>query len=192
MRLPLLSFLFVLLIWPSACDRPTTKDQPVVTPPAEQNSVQAEKPRPKPTDPVDRVQDPGQRMVLIVHEAMKRADRNPKHCGAAWEDMEAYLNSRQDDLHQAVVAIIRQVRENPSQGSDQMKKVMNLAKELFGSENPFGGFEKRCPKEKKQLQAWLNKVTQKAVQEGTQAAKENLNQLSDPNPSTEHSVKKSP
>jgi hypothetical protein len=122
------------------------------------------------SDPLERVTDPGQRLVFILHEAFKRAERNPEHCGAAWEDMEAYLKSRQKDFHDAVVGLIEQSVANPKESQQKMNQLTALTKELFGGQsNPMDAFAKRCPKEKDFLYAWLNQEMTAAVKEWTAA-----------------------
>ena len=122
------------------------------------------------SDPLERVKDPGQRLVFILHEAFKRAERNPEHCGAAWEDMEAYLKSRQKDFHDAVVGIVELAVANPKESQQKMNQLTALSKELFGGQNdPMGAFAKRCPKEKDFLYAWLNKEMTAAIKEWTAA-----------------------
>jgi hypothetical protein len=125
------------------------------------------------SDPLERVKDPGQRLVFILHEAFKRAERNPDHCGAAWEDMQAYLKSRQQDFHDAVVGIIELAVTNPKESQQKMNQLTALSKELFGGQSdPMDAFAKRCPKEKDFLFAWLNEAMTAAVKEGMAAAQE--------------------
>jgi hypothetical protein len=158
-----ISFLLFLASMFCACERESSEAQrtpqkaPVET--ADRGS-----------DPLERVKDPGQRLVFVLHEAFKRAERNPEHCGAAWEDMQAYLKNRQQDFHDAVVGLIEQSVANPKESQEKMKQLSALSKELFGGESdPMSAFAKRCPKEKDFLYAWLNQEMTAAVKEWTAA-----------------------
>jgi hypothetical protein len=164
-----ISLLLFLASMLCACERessgePRTTPQEVAP---EKAPVEAVERR---SDPLERVKDPGQRLVFILHEAFKRAERNPEHCGAAWEDMEAYLKNRRQDFHDAVVGLIEQSVANPKESQEKMKQLSALSKELFGGESdPMSAFAKRCPKEKDFLYAWLNQEMTAAVKEWTAA-----------------------
>ena len=177
-----ISFLLFLASLFCACERESS-GEPRTTP----QEVSPEK-APAETivlssDPLERVTDPGQRLVFILHEAFKRAERNPGHCGAAWEDMEAYLKGHQQDFHDAVVGLIEQSVANPKESQEKMKQLSALSKELFGGESdPMSAFAKRCPKEKDFLYAWLNQEMTAAVKEWTAARTAKHQEKSDRGP----------
>ncbi len=179
-----ISFLLFLAFMLCACEHESS-EEPRTPPDRVEQQTQEVPPEEAPvetvdhsSDPLERVKNPGQRLVFILHEAFKRAERNPEHCGAAWEDMEAYLKSHQQDFHDAVVGIIGLAVANPKESQQQMEQLTALSKELFGGQNdPMDAFAKRCPEEKDFLHAWLNDVMTAAIKEGMAAAQQkNANQ----------------